>query len=372
MTFRGIPYNRNIKKFEKEVARCKWQVKHLPSWWPKVKDKPVLISEGDSWFDFPVKSLTDVLGVLLRYTTGLQNFGMNQKTNVVDYVSRDKSLDALTLRLERSGDHAQELAAKQPDRQNGVWEDKFPSQTLYRALQNKTVKQHLDLILLSAGGNDMVNAARHGSLQEYQGSCESSYDRDTLKAAATEIVQYYLQAIFYRDQFTPSAKILCHSYAYANQVYRGTTVTFDLKDVSWLIDKLLKYLKVDWIHKQLKSIGIDIKPDGTYTKQSEANLHETMDELGWPSNPVNEDKIGVHPERVKFIRAMLDVLYEEMQLLPTLYQAETGQALNNFEYLDIRNEVQDPKYWSDFIHLNSDGYKEVGKLFTQKINDLLS
>lgn len=371
MSFRGIPYRRNIHKFEKNVARTKWQVKYLPSWWPQVKDKPVLISEGDSWFDFPVKSLTEVLGVLLRYTIGLQNFGMDQKTNVVDYVSQDNKLDPLTLRLERSGDHAQELAAQQPDQQNGVWEDKFPSQTLYSALQNRTIQKHLDIILLSAGGNDMVSAVRHGVLQNYQGDCEQSYDHDLLKAAATEIVQYYLQAIQYRDAFAPQAKILCHSYAYAVQVHGGTSVTFNFKDIGWLIDKLLKYLKVDWITKQLKSIGINVKPDGTYSTQSDANLHETMDTLGWPKNPVNDEKTGVHPERAKFIRAMLDALYDEMQALPALYQAESGKPLNNFEYLDIRNEVQDPKYWADFIHLNTDGYREIGKLFTQKIQSML-
>jgi lysophospholipase L1-like esterase len=371
MILRGVPYNRNIQRFEKKVARTKWQVNYLPKWWPGVKDKPVLISEGDSWFDFPVKSLTDVLGVLLRYTIGLQNFGMDQKTNVIDYVSQDKKLDALTLRIERSGDHAQELAAKEPDRCYGVWEDKFPSQTLYTALQNKYVKKHLDLIMLSAGGNDMVKAVRKGVLQPYQGSFEESYDQDLLTAAATEIVQFYLQAILCRDQFAPKAKILCHSYAYPIHVHSGTTVTIDLKDVAWLVDKLLKYMNLEWIKKHLEAIGIDVEGTGKFKTKGKANLHETFDKLNWPSNPINEEGVGVHPERAKFIRKMLDTLYEEMKSLPELYKAETGKDLSNFEYLDIRNEVQDPKYWADFIHLNPEGYKEVGKIFTTKVKSML-
>lgn len=367
----GIQYNRNIKKFEKKVAQNKWQVSNLPSWWPQVKKKPVLISEGDSWFDYPLKSLTDVLGVFLNYAIGLQNFGMNKKTNVIDYVSRDDALDALTLRLERSGDHAQELIAKQPDKRYGVWEKKFPSQTLYTALQNPTIASNVDVILLSAGGNDMCSAVRRGVIQEFNGDCEQSYDKELLKLASQEVVQYYLQAILYRDQFAPQAKILCHSYAYAIQVYRGTTIEFDLKDIGWLVEALLKHLKLDWLKKPLKDIGINVDDLGEFTKQSEANLHESFDEFNWPANPSSEEKVGVDPDRAQFICDMIDSLYDEMQNLPLLYKSETGQELKGFEYLDVRNEVQDPKYWADFIHLNSDGYKKVGKLFTQKVQSMI-
>lgn len=371
MASADIDYARNIKKYEKLVARNKWQLKYLPSWWPGVKHKPIVISEGDSWFDYPVKSLTDVLGVLLKYTIGLQNFGMDSKTNVIDYVSRDNKLDGIFLRIERSGDHAKELAAKQPDKSNGVWEDKFPSQTLYTALQNRTIQRHLDCILLSAGGNDMVNAVRHGGIQEFNGNCDQSYDADVIQAAAIEVVQYYLQAILYRDQYSPNAKVLCHSYAYAVQVYRGTTTEFDLKDVGWLIEKSLKFVHLGWIKGALKSIGINVKDLGDYTIQNDSNLHETFDEKGWPNNPKNEDKIGVHPERAKFIKLMLDTLYLEMQRLPELYKAETGQPLTGFHYLDIRNEVQDAKYWADFIHLNTHGYKKIGQVFVKKLQEIL-
>lgn len=371
MASADIDYARNIKKYEKLVARNKWQVKYLPSWWPGVKDKPIIISEGDSWFDYPVKSLTDVLGVLMKYTIGLQNFGMDSKTNVIDYVSRDEKLDGIFLRIERSGDHAQELAAKQPDKNNGVWEDKFPSQTLYSALQNSTVQKHLDCIMLSAGGNDMVNAVRHGGIKPYTESCEQSCDLDFIQAAAIEIVQYYLQAIAYRDQFAPNAKILCHSYAYAVQVYRGTTTQFDLKDAGWLIEALLKFASLGWIQGALKSIGINVKDLGEYSIQSDSNLHETFDRLGWPANPINKEKIGVHPERSKFIKLMLDTLYNEMQRLPDLYQAKTGKKLGGFDYLDVRNQVQDEKYWADFIHLNSKGYKKIGNVFVEKLKETL-
>lgn len=369
-----IDYTRSFKQFEKLVRRNRWQTKYL-SKMPGVKRKPIIISEGDSWFDYPVKSLTDVLGVLLRYGIGLKNFGMDSKTNVIDFLSRDKTLDGIFLRLERSGDHSKELTAKTPDRCDGVWEKKYPSHTLYSALQNQAVSQHLDAIVLSAGGNDMVDAVRHGVIQPYNGHWQTSYDRDLLAMAAQEVVQHILQAILYRDEFAPQAQIITHSYAYAVHLHRGTTTEFDFSEAGKLIKELLKLLKADVILAPLKMLGIDLTDLGDYTIVSKARLHETFDELGWPANDVDEDNLnagkGVHPERANFIKAMLDALFDEVQNLPSLYQAQTGKPLERFSCLDIRNEVQDAKYWADFIHLNGDGYEVIAKLFSKKLQGML-
>ena len=367
MASADIDYSRDIKKYTKLVARNKWQNKYLPSWWPGVKKKPIIISEGDSWFDFPLKSLTDVLGVLLRYGIGLQNFGMDSKTNIMDYVSRDNKLDGLFLRLERSGDTAPELSAKKPNKKGGVAEDKFPSTTLYEALQDRTIQKHLDCILLSAGGNDLVEAARKGVILDYQGTCAGSYEKTKLKDAAQDIVGHFLDALIYRDQFAPTAKVVCHSYAYPIQLSRGTTTEFDFKDASKLIELLLKFLNIGWIKKPLAAIGIDVDDLGSHTMVSDARLHLSLDDKGWPKN----EGILVHPERQAFIKIMINALYDEMQDLPTRYQQKTGKPLTNFEYLDIREMCQDPKYWADFIHLNTKGYKEVGKVFVDKIKAIL-
>jgi lysophospholipase L1-like esterase len=369
-----IDYTRCYKKFEKLVVRNRWQAKYFKNWFG-VKHKPIIISEGDSWFDFPAKSLTDVLGVLLRYTIGLKGFGMDSKTNIIDFLSRDKQLDGIFLRLERSGDHSRELMAKIPDQSNGVWEDKFPSNTLYSALQNKAVRKHLDAIVLSAGGNDMVDAVRHGVIQTYNGSWQTSYDQDLLAMAAQEVVQHFLQAILYRDEFAPQAQIITHSYSYAIHLHSGTTTEFDFADAGKLIKELLKLLKADVILAPLKMLGIDLTDMGEYKMVSKARLHETFDELGWPINELDAENpkngIGVHSERALFIKAMLDALFDELQHLPNLYQAQTGKPLERFTCLDIRNEVQDAKYWADFIHLNGDGYEIIAELFSKKIKALL-
>lgn len=369
-----IDYTRSYKKFEKLVRRNRWQTKYV-SKWPGVKRKPIIISEGDSWFDFPVKSLTDVLGVLLRYSLGLKNFGMDSNTNIIDFLSRDKTLDGIFLRLERSGDHSKELIAKTPDRCHGVWEEKYPSHTLYSALQNPVVREHLDAIVLSAGGNDMVDEVRHGVIQTYNGHWQTAYDHDRLAMAAQEVVQHFLQAILYRDEFAPQAQIITHSYAYAIHLHSGTTTEFDFSEAGKLIKELLKLLKAEMILSPLKMLGIDLTDMGDFKIVSKARLHETFDALGWPANQVDEenpkDGKGVHPERAHFIKAMLDALFNEVQNLPRLYEAQTGRPLERFSCLDIRNEVQDAKYWADFIHLNGDGYEIIAKLFSKKLQGLL-
>jgi lysophospholipase L1-like esterase len=354
------------------VVRNRFRVKHFAKW-PGVKRKPIIISEGDSWFDFPVKSLTDVIGVVLRYSIGLKNFGMDSKTNVIDFLSRDQKLNGIFLRLERSGDHASELAAKEADKRCGVWEEKFPSHTLFSALQNTAIQKHLDAIVLSAGGNDMVDAVRHGVIQTYTGDWQTSYDKDLLAMAAQEVAQYYLQAILYRDEFAPQAQIVTHSYAYAVHLHSGTTTEFDFSEAGKLIKELLSLLKLEMILAPLKTIGVNLTDMGDYKLVSKARLHETFDKCGWPKNEVDEDDPksgkGVNPERAHFIKAMLDALFDEMQNLPTLYQAQTGQPLVGFTCLDVRNDVQDAKYWADFIHLNGDGYKVIAKTFSKKLQE---
>jgi len=362
-----VDYCRSIEDFEKEIIKNRWRVDHLPDWYPGVKDKPIMLSDGDSWFDFPVKSLTDVAGVLLRYTVGLQNFGMDSKTNVMDYVARDETFDGIFLRMERSGDHAQELAAQQPDQLNGVWEDKFPSQTLYTALQNDTIRSQVDGILLSAGGNDMVCAARHGGLLQYTGDWRTSFNDDVLQQAAQEVVSYYLKALQYRDEFAPQAVVVCHSYAYPVQVYRGTTVEFEFTEIGGVLQAMLNFTRLEWLKTPLAAIGVNVDELGDYQFSGDANLHETMDRLSWPANPEHPQREGVHPERAQFIRHLLDVLYHQMQRLPERYAAETGKALSGYEYIDIRHLVQEPHYWSDFIHLNSAGYQVVGDNFVRQL-----
>lgn len=365
-------YTRNPKLYAKSLARSRFRTRHLPSWLPGTQRKVAILTEGDSWFDFPLKSLTSGVGFLLRFFTGLQGFDASSKTNVIDCLVAESRLDSMTLRIERSGDHADELSAKSSDKTHGVMEERLPSPTLYAALKNKHIGRNLDFILLSAGGNDLINHMRRHAMQDYGGSAESSLDLDELRCMAQRVVQHYLNALLYRDELAPQAHVICHSYAYPVQLYSGTSFCFDINDVGLILGRLFKLIGHTWTRRAFATIGIDINEHGQIFTKDDANLHESFDKKGWPSNPqaVDGKRIGVHPERAKAIKFMLDILMAEMQLLPELYQQKTGKVLQRFHYLDLRNEVQSPEYWADFIHLNDRGSKQVVKRFVSLIEEL--
>lgn len=359
-------YSRRIPEFKKRVVRMKWQVKYLPSWWPKVKDKPVVISEGDSWFDFPLKSLAEYFGFALKKLIGLQGFAIDDKTNIIDYLADNKKLDMQLLRIERSGDISSELTAKTPDQRGGVKEKDYPSNTLTMVLKEKNIAKHVDFILLSAGGNDMVNHAQKHSIQDYQTDWRSSCDIPTLKAEAQLITDNFVEALMIRDQYAPQACVVTHSYCNAIHTCIGTPLNFDLQGLTKLLDFLLPKFGIDWLMPVLKTLGVNM--EGEYTIDSEAHLHKIFDKHHWPKNQGD----AVHPERQAFIQVMLTILHDTMQDIPKKYQAKTGQVLRKFELINISNECQSPEFWADYIHLNSDGYKVVAKHFQNRMEDVMA
>ena len=361
----NIPsYARRIPEFKKRVVRMKWNVKNMPKWWPGVKDKPVVISEGDSWFDFPLKSLTEYFGFALKKLIGLQGFSIDDKTNVIDHLAFDKSLDLQLLRIERSGDISSELAAETPDERGGVKEKDYPSNTLTMVLKEKEIAKHVDFILLSAGGNDMVNHAQKHSIQDYQGDWQSSCDKHTLKTEAQKITDNFVKALQIRDQYSPNACVITHSYCNAIHTSIGTPLKFDLEAIQNLLNFLLPRFGKTFLEPIMKTLGVNI--EGEYTIDSEAHLHKIFDEHNWPKNQGQ----SVHPERQAFIQLMLTTLRSAMLDIPSKYKAATGQTLQRFEFIDIMNECQSPEYWTDYIHLNSAGYKIVAKHFKNKMKEV--
>ncbi|EAT12256.1 hypothetical protein HF888_14440 [Bermanella marisrubri] len=365
-------YTRNAERYAKSLARSRFRTRRLPGWLPGTQRKIAILTEGDSWFDYPLKSLSSGIGFVLRFFTGLQGFDATSKTNVIDCLVSDSSLNSTTLRIERSGDHADELSAKTSDKTHGVMEERLPSPTLYAVLKNKDIGQNLDCILLSAGGNDLINHMRRHVMQDYCGSAEQSIDVHELRSMAQRVVQHYLNALLYRDEFAPQAHVICHSYAYPIHLYSGTSFCFDINDIGLILGRLFKLIGHTWTRRAFATIGVDINEQGQIFTKDDANLHESFDKKGWPSNPqaVDGKRIGVHAERAYAIRLMLDVLMEEMSELPELYRQRTGQDLDRFHYIDLRNEVQKPEYWADFIHLNDKGCTQVVKRFLSVIEKL--
>ncbi len=359
-------YARRIPEFKKRVVRMKWNVKNLPKWWPGVKNKWVVVSEGDSWFDFPLKSLTEYFGFALKKLIGLQGFSIDDKSNVIDHLATDKKLDLQLLRIERSGDVSSELAAAEPDQRGGVKEKDFPSATLTMVLKEKDIAKHMDLILLSAGGNDMVNHAQKHSIQDYNGQWQTSCDPEALKNEAQKITDNFVAALKIRDQYAPQACVITHSYCNAIHTSRGTPLVFDLSAVKRLVDFLMPFFGMRWLEPVMKTMGVNIK--GDYTIDSEAHLHQVFDKHHWPKN----EGETVHPERAAFIQLMLETLQAAMLEIPNKYHAQTGKVLERFEFINIFHECQDAKYWTDYIHLNSKGYGKVADHFRSRMEDAMA
>lgn len=351
-------YARRIEEFQKRVVRMKFQVKYF-SKFPGVKDKPVVISEGDSWFDFPLKSLTEYFGFALKKLVGLQGFAIDDKSNIVDHLSDD--MDLQLLRIERSGDISDELAAETPDQRGGVKEKDYPSSTLAMVLKVKDIAQHVDVILLSAGGNDMVNHAQKHCILPFTTNWQNSCETDSLKETAIAVRANFIRALQLRDQYAPQAKVITHSYCHAVHTSRGTPITFDTSVLQSIVDFLLPKLGLGWLEPLLKTLGARI--DDTYTIQNDAHLHAVFDQKGWPANEDDQ----VNPQRAEFIRFMLQTLYDVMSELPSEYERVTGQPLKGYERLDTLDACQSPEFWMDYIHLNSEGYKQIADRFKLSI-----
>lgn len=329
--------------------------------------KPVILTEGDSWFDYPLKSLTEVMGSILKHTIGLKNFGVGSHTNVIDHLIADKHVNGLFLRLERSGDTSPDLVAKVSDGQCGVAEKSMPSHTLFEALSRKEIAEQTQFILLSAGGNDMVNRAQRHSILEYDGSWQSSYDPDILQDEADRVVSHYIGAIQLRDQYAPQAHIITHSYCYATHTSKGSPIQFDMKEVGFVKQFLLKLFNLSWLKIPLKSVGLNLSELGEITIDTDAHLHKVFDKKGWPENQGE----SVHPERQAFIKVLLDALYDAMYDIPQRYHEVCGEGLERFDLLDIREECQDARYWADYIHLNPLGYQRIKDCFKNKLLEYL-
>ncbi|PCJ54096.1 MAG: hypothetical protein COA73_14670 [Candidatus Hydrogenedentota bacterium] len=85
--------------------------------------RPVIISEGDSWFAYPTRF-----------------FGGIKRSNVIDHIERARRFNLL--RLERNGDEAMSMITGSQQH------------TLSRFL--KEFSDRLDILLFSGGGNDLV------------------------------------------------------------------------------------------------------------------------------------------------------------------------------------------------------------------------
>lgn len=136
----------------------------------------VIISEGDSWFSYPLNR------------------------NIADYV--EMMSDFSMLRLERSGEEAREiLASGSPQLAN---------------LRKYLKRYPVELLMFSGGGNDIAdeNLPALLKLKKPGMGWRDCIDDQALDARLNEIIAAYRRLIDVRDASRPSCRIVTHGYDY--------------------------------------------------------------------------------------------------------------------------------------------------------------
>src|SRR3954470_21651672 len=191
----------------------------------------VLMTEGDSWFSYPLNA------------------------NIADYI--ELMSDFSMLRLEHNGDDAREIM--------GVGSEQLKKLKYY--LKNYPV----DALLMSAGGNDLVA----GELKKFVdkkangATWQSSIKLATLTTVLDDIVAAYGRLLDARDTLRPKCVVIAHTYCYFQPTGRKATGAFGLlKAGPWMrpvlvargIDpdtegrELARFL-IDELHSRLKALA---------------------------------------------------------------------------------------------------------------------
>lgn len=148
------------------------------------KNRPAIISEGDSWFDYPPKAI--IAGA---------------PTNVIDHIQRKRRFNLL--RLESSGDEAVNMLTGKQKHNLASLLKKYSGQ--------------LDVLLFSGGGNDIVGKWDMESfLKPWKNgmSPEDAVNKLRFRRKLKQIEIAYLSLIDMRDDYCPGCVIITHGYDY--------------------------------------------------------------------------------------------------------------------------------------------------------------
>jgi hypothetical protein len=141
-------------------------------------DRIGILSEGDSWFAFPLPSRPNLIDVLIgRYST-----------------------KAAWLRLEGNGDEARSMLS------GDQWE------RMFSILSDPKVR--IDLLLFSAGGNDLVGRCLLPLLEQREPSMtwQDCIAEDRFQRRLDQIESAYRELLSLRDDYQPDAWVFTHDY----------------------------------------------------------------------------------------------------------------------------------------------------------------
>ena len=229
----------------------------------------VIVTEGDSWFSYPLNA------------------------NLADYV--EMMSDFSMLRLEHNGDEAREIL-------EGGGEQ---LKKLKYYLKNYPV----DLLMMSAGGNDLVAGELGKVLNKKTAGAtwQSAVKLGALTTVLDDIVAAYSRLLDARDALRPKCVIVAHSYCYFQPTGRKATGPFGLLKAG------------PWMRPVLVARGIDPDTEGR-----------------------------------EVARYLVDELHARLQAL--------AAARPRFQVVDMRAALPvDDVHWADEIHPSGTGFRRLAE-----------
>ena len=172
----------------------------------------VLISEGDSWFSYPLNA------------------------NIADCI--EMMSDFSMLRLEHNGDDAREIMGA--------------GSAQLRKLRHYLKQYPVEALLMSAGGNDIVagELKRILNTRTVGATWQSAVRLDALTDVLDDIVASYERLLDARDALRPGCVVFAHSYCYFQPTGRKARGPFGLGSAG------------PWMRPVLVARGIDPVTDG--------------------------------------------------------------------------------------------------------------
>lgn len=261
-----------------------------------IEQVPLIFTEGDSWFSTPVTmNLVDHLVFPDSSAAPIPVFGRG----------------GLFFRAERSGDTAATI---------------FSEENLNR-LRRWLGAYEFDLILLSAGGNDLVGDFL---VDTFDGvDIELSVDEALQIVVATGIFtslrRLYSAWMDMCSEVRPDTPVLAHTYAYPVRLNAPSELTVaNLGLVALLKDRV-----GPWIAPHLQVV------------------------LPSPA------------DQARFVRALVDDFHDRV-LRPL------SESYTQFHFVDLREQIQDPKFWHDEMHPTGEGFAILAAEVGRAMKDLLA
>ncbi len=263
---------------------------------------PVVFCEGDSWFSTPLSM--NIIDWLVYPSPEDEKKG-------VPIFGRG----GLFFRAEKSGDLAMDM---------------FAPKRLKDIMQWYGSKQfEFDLALLSAGGNDFVDAflkkvfAGKGRMTPAQ-----AFELMVATGRYDQVYQAYERILDRMVKLRPATPIIGHTYCYPIKL--GTQADLTLANLG--AAALLKTGIGPWIEPHLRKALPNID------------------------------------EQRQFTRLLVDGIVDKV-LEPL---AQDARFKRNFRYLDLRNALPKLEDWADEMHPTGAGFYRLSKKFANEINILLN